>query len=39
MIILNKMIEEFSYLKRILGQKETQIQKYRDNYKTVKKDS
>jgi hypothetical protein len=37
MTILNKMIQEFPYLKSILESKEKQIKAYVDNYKTVEK--
>ena len=37
MTILNKMVQEFPYLKSILESKEKQIKAYVDNYKTVEK--
>ena len=37
MAIVNKMIDEFSYLKTILDSKKGQIEAYYKNYKTVEK--
>ena len=37
MVILNKMITEFPYLKTIFDSKKGQIEKYYENYKTVEK--